>query len=106
MSADSTRDVFRQDLPVDRPLTREDLRRLRFGVTLRGYSMAQVDDVLDRLSGELADRDRRIADLEALLADREPTLPGHRHPGGSADSGDTVDNGGASVAGPGAETLR
>ncbi|MFT4165839.1 MAG: DivIVA domain-containing protein [Microlunatus sp.] len=68
MPADPTRDVFRQDLPADRSLTGEDLRRLRFGVTVRGYAMNQVDDVLDRLSGELVERDRRIADLESRLA--------------------------------------
>lgn len=72
MAAEPTRDVFRQDLPGDRELTGEDLQRLRFGVALRGYSMAQVDDVLDRLSGELAERDRRIARLEARLAERDP----------------------------------
>ncbi|HYI56304.1 MAG TPA: DivIVA domain-containing protein [Microlunatus sp.] len=72
MSAEPTRDVFRQDLPADRALTGEDLQRLRFGVALRGYSMTQVDDVLDRVSGELADRDQRIADLEAQLAERDP----------------------------------
>jgi DivIVA domain-containing protein len=72
MSAEPTRDVFRQDLPGDRSLTSEDLRRLRFGVVLRGYSMTQVDDVLDRLGGELADRDRRIAELEAQVAQHDP----------------------------------
>ncbi len=72
MSAEPTRDVFRQDLPSDRSLTAEDLQRLRFGVALRGYSMTQVDDVLDRISGELADRDRRIAELEARLAQNDP----------------------------------
>lgn len=81
MPAEPTRDVFRQDLPADRSLTGEDLRRLRFGVAVRGYAMKQVDDVLDRLSGEVAERDRRIATLESLLAehgiadqpDREPS---------------------------------
>lgn len=68
MSAEPTRDVYRQDLPTDRVLTGEDLRRLRFAVTLRGYAMGQVDEVLDRLSGELAERDRRILDLEERLA--------------------------------------
>ena len=72
MSAEPTRDVFRQDLPTDRALSGEDLQRLRFGVALRGYSMTQVDDVLDRISGELAERDQRIADLEAQLAQRDP----------------------------------
>jgi DivIVA domain-containing protein len=81
MSAEPTRDVFRQDLPSDRALTGVDLQRLRFGVALRGYSMSQVDDVLDRLSGELAERDRRIADLEALLDDRGMAPPGLAQPG-------------------------
>lgn len=67
MAPEPTRDVFRQDLPLDRELTGDDLQRLRFGVVLRGYAMAQVDDVLDRLRGELAQRDARIAELEARL---------------------------------------
>lgn len=67
MAPEPTRDVFRQDLPLDRELTGDDLQRLRFGVVLRGYAMSQVDDVLDRLSGELAQRDARIAELEARL---------------------------------------
>ena len=72
MTAEPTRDVFRQDLPNGRLLSAEDLQRLRFAVALRGYSMTQVDDVLDRISGELAERDQRIADLEAQLAQRDP----------------------------------
>lgn len=69
MAPEPTRDVFRQDLPDDRALTGDDLQRLRFGVTLRGYAMSQVDDVLDRLGREVADRDRRIAELEATVAE-------------------------------------
>ena len=83
MPADPTRDVFRQDLPTDRSLTGEDLRRLRFGVAVRGYAMNQVDDVLDRLSGEVAARDRRIADLESLLAEHGITAQPDRDPAGT-----------------------
>ena len=43
----------------------DDLRTLRFGITLRGYAMAQVDDVLDRLGREIAERDAEIAALRA-----------------------------------------
>ena len=71
MAPEPTRDVFRQDLPSDRALTGEELRRLRFGVTLRGYAMDQVDGLLDRLSDELVARDRRIAELESALGGRE-----------------------------------
>lgn len=94
MPAEPTRDVFRQDLPSDRSLTAEDLRRLRFGVAVRGYAMSQVDGVLDRLSVELADRDRRIADLEQLLV-------GHGIAASSADqstrSGSDQDDPGSTV---------
>ena len=64
MSSEPVHDTYRQDLP-DRPLTAEDLRTLRFGVTLRGYAMAQVDDVLERLGREIAERDAEIAALRA-----------------------------------------
>lgn len=34
-------------------LTGEDLRGLRFAVVTRGYSMQQVDELIDRLAGQL-----------------------------------------------------
>ena len=74
MSRDPVRDVYRQDLP-DRPLTPGDLDGLRFGVTLRGYSMAQVDEILDRLGAEIAQRDARIAELSGSLRPRAPLAP-------------------------------
>ncbi|MET9295441.1 DivIVA domain-containing protein [Streptomyces sp. NPDC003077] len=55
-------------LPADRPAVRADVETLRLPVTVRGYRMADVDDVLDRLGAELAERDARIAELEAALA--------------------------------------
>lgn len=84
MDPEPTRDVFRQDLPADRPLAADDLRRLRFGVALRGYSMTQVDDVLARLGTEIAARDARLAELEAQLAERAASEPA---PASSADPG-------------------
>jgi DivIVA domain-containing protein len=66
MSAQPVHDTYRQDLP-DRPLTAHDISSLRFGVTLRGYAMAQVDDVLERLGREIADRDAEIGRLRAAL---------------------------------------
>ena len=41
-----------------------EVERLRFSLAFRGYRMDEVDDVLDRLTAELSDRDARIADLE------------------------------------------
>ena len=76
MSKDPVHDTYRQDLP-ERPLNAEDIRSLRFGVTLRGYAMAQVDDVLERLAREIAEKDATIAALTA--ADGQSTIrPGRR----------------------------
>ena len=36
---------------------------VRFNLGVRGYRMAEVDDVLDRLAAEIAQRDARIAEL-------------------------------------------
>ncbi len=74
MSRDPVRDTYRQDLP-DHPLTARDVAGLRFGVTLRGYSMGQVDDILDRLATEIAQRDTRIAELSGSVRPHAPTAP-------------------------------
>ncbi len=62
MSSDPVEDVYRQQLP-EHPLSAEDIRAARFGVTLRGYAMDQVDDLLERLAREVAERDARLAAL-------------------------------------------
>ncbi|MFD0317130.1 DivIVA domain-containing protein [Streptomyces flavalbus] len=54
-------------LPEDRPVSRSDIDDLRFPLAVRGYRMADVDDALNRLGAELAERDARIADLESAL---------------------------------------
>lgn len=38
---------------ADGPLTSEDVRRVRFSTAFRGYRMAEVDALLDRLAVEL-----------------------------------------------------
>ncbi|MFF3499043.1 DivIVA domain-containing protein [Streptomyces sp. NPDC003247] len=55
-------------LPPDRPLDRSDVDRVRFPLAARGYRMADVDDALNRLGAELAERDARITELESALA--------------------------------------
>lgn len=55
-------------LPADRPIDHADVDEVRFPLAARGYRMADVDDVLNRLGAELAERDARIADLESELA--------------------------------------
>ena len=64
MSPEPVDDVYRQELP-EGPLHAEDIRGARFGVTLRGYAMDQVDDLLERLAREVAERDAQIAELTA-----------------------------------------
>jgi DivIVA domain-containing protein len=63
-------------LPVDRPLARADVEALRLPMTVRGYRMTDVDDVLGRLGAELAERDARIAELEAALAGAQASAMG------------------------------
>ncbi len=55
-------------LPQSRPVVRADIDALRLPVAPRGYRMAEVDDVLERLAAELAERDARIAQLTAGAA--------------------------------------
>ncbi|MEU0113268.1 DivIVA domain-containing protein [Streptomyces bobili] len=54
-------------LPPDRPLDRADVDRIRFPLAARGYRMSDVDDALNRLAAELAERDARIGELESAL---------------------------------------
>ena len=66
--ADAPPDRLDEPLPLSRPVNRGDVDALRLPVAARGYRMRQVDDVLDRLGAELAERDARIAELESALA--------------------------------------
>jgi DivIVA domain-containing protein len=72
MARDPVQDTYRQDLPSDRPLRAEDIQGLRFGIALRGYSMSQVDDILDRLTREIADRDAKISELSPTAVQHLP----------------------------------
>lgn len=58
--ADAPADVADLGLP-EGPLQPEDLQAVRFGLAIRGYRMAEVDAVLDRVGAELAERDRKLA---------------------------------------------
>lgn len=71
---DAEPDRLDDPLPPDRPLARSDIDAVRLPVAVRGYRMLDVDEVLDRLGAELAERDARIAELEASLAGARATL--------------------------------
>lgn len=61
----------------DRPLEPGDVAEVRFSTAVRGYRMDEVDRVLERLAGEIADRDRQIAELVAgAPSQRRPPGPG------------------------------
>ncbi|MFI9047509.1 DivIVA domain-containing protein [Streptomyces sp. NPDC053427] len=107
---DAEPDRLHDPLPADRPLARADVEAVRFPVAVRGYRMDDVDDALDRLGAELAERDARIAELEATLAGAhaaamggpglirdtgagpaKDTRTGTEAPGAAADSDDEED---------------
>ncbi|MFE7564256.1 DivIVA domain-containing protein [Kitasatospora sp. NPDC057500] len=67
---EAVQDRISARLPQDRALGQGDVEALRLPMAVRGYRMDEVDDVLDRLGAELAHRDARIAELEALAAVR------------------------------------
>jgi DivIVA domain-containing protein len=50
-------------LPEDRTLRAADVTHARFSLAFRGYRMSEVDDALDRLALEIAQRDARIEQL-------------------------------------------
>jgi DivIVA domain-containing protein len=79
-------DTFAQDLP-ERPLGAAEVADLRFGMTLRGYAMSQVDDVLDRLAREIAERD---ATIEALSGSGAARVDGDQ-PGASPTPRETTE---------------
>jgi len=60
------------DLP-DSELTGEDLRGARFAVTMRGYSMEQVDALLERLADQLDGKPYEVHDAyDAWLTQTDP----------------------------------
>ncbi|MBP0449476.1 MULTISPECIES: DivIVA domain-containing protein [unclassified Kitasatospora] len=67
---EAVQDRIAARLPQDRPLSQDDVDGIRLPMAVRGYRMDEVDDVLDRLGAELAYRDARIAELEAVAAVR------------------------------------
>ncbi len=61
------------DLPDDRPVRAWDLGRLLLPLSLWGYHVRAVDDLLLRLTGTLEEREEHIADLEWRLSRLEPS---------------------------------
>lgn len=62
-------------VPAERPLSGEDLKRVRFSLAFRGYRMAEVDALLERLAAQL-----------------EPAAEEAVVPGGPAGPGEPADS--------------
>jgi DivIVA domain-containing protein len=88
-------------LPEGRTVRADDVAQLRFSIAFRGYRMSEVDDALDRLAGEIAERDARIEQLtgrpyesapqeEQVLATGGPTFEPQPEPAAS-ESHDPAD---------------
>ena len=69
-------------VPSDEPVTAYDLRRIRFPLAVRGYRMAEVDALLERLAEERVTADRFAAEEEASPS--EPETGGDTDPSASA----------------------
>jgi DivIVA domain-containing protein len=54
--ADAPVDRAGVPVPTDHPLGADDLRKVRFSVTMRGYRMTEVDALLERLATEAEGR--------------------------------------------------
>lgn len=61
------------DLPEDRPVRSSELGRLMVPLSLWGYHVRAVDDLLVRLTGTLKEREEHIADLEWRLSRLDPS---------------------------------
>jgi DivIVA domain-containing protein len=57
-------------VPAEGPITADDLRRVRFPIAFRGYRMAEVDALLDRLAEE-----RERAEAAAASGEDDQALP-------------------------------
>lgn len=84
MSTEPIHDRFVPDVPADRPIAATDLESVRFSSAARGYDMEQVDDLVERLSAEVEDRD---AELEQWRAGRTPQRQAAAHPKAPAERG-------------------
>ena len=74
-------------LPVDRPLSADDLRALRLNTGVRGYRMDEVDALLARLEAEMIDREEPGEPDESRHQEpAEPKDNGQQEPADSEDS--------------------
>lgn len=74
-------------VPAERPLAGEDLKRVRFSLAFRGYRMAEVDALLERLAAQLSPEPAASpADAAEAPVDESVQEPVRQE--AAADSGD------------------
>jgi DivIVA domain-containing protein len=78
-------------VPADGDVTGDDLRRIRFTTAVRGYRMAEVDALLDRLAGQLEEAERRAGTGTDASADAGTGTGGDT--GGDTDADTGPDDG-------------
>jgi DivIVA domain-containing protein len=67
-------------VPSEGPVTADDLRRVRFPLAFRGYRMAEVDALLERLAEEREEVDRQAgsqAPSHRAEGDTDPPVSAH-----------------------------
>jgi DivIVA domain-containing protein len=62
-------------LPEDRTVRAHDVADAQFSLAFRGYRMAEVDEALDRLAVEIAERDEQIQRLTGQPFEYVPPVP-------------------------------
>ena len=67
-------------VPAHGPVTADDLRRIRFPLAFRGYRMAEVDALLERLAEE-----REIADIRPVDEQSRPPVATPKDDSGGSD---------------------
>jgi DivIVA domain-containing protein len=80
-------------VPARQALTSTDIESARFAVGVRGYRMDEVDTLLERVAKEVAERDRRIADLERAVAPIVEAPDGHGFSSRAYDPAEFEDTG-------------
>jgi len=66
-------------VPSDGPVTADDLRRIRFPLAFRGYRMAEVDALLERLAEEREAADRSSASPSGHEPEGDTDPPASAH---------------------------
>lgn len=60
--------------PLASGFTSQDVQRVRFSTSLRGYRMTEVDELVDQLQERICQQERQLAELKARPDDAQQVL--------------------------------